>query len=419
MARVINVSNVKDLVQSQTKQYVADATGSYAHFLETAPTFVTYYSRNYLASTEDPHLEAYNQIVGTESPNKFTKIENFPVYGLEIADFGSDLTDVGWRSNVETSCIILPNSITPNTEDQILLEYDTKKWLFTVTTSSSDNMNKAKFYKLTLKLDNQTHEEIEKQVVKELGVDYSLIGTKRNFLIELSLLEQLDELRSKYDKLLADYRSRYYSDRGMVFFDDLCIDQYLNYFIWNNDLQVPFLNYRNTTTINRDIQNHIDLDIYDDSLFGKLELRNTDFSKVTTNVGQAEFDKREGYMSFLYFLRTKYHLVEYGEEHDFALTSLGKFLSYYNRLSNDLLNEARGDKDVKDLPKVDRLLARFLDTIKDTSSDFTKSKELLEDILSTRISLDKSNSSIYERNAYYDIPLVLFFMKQTFNKLTK
>ena len=405
MARITNVTSAKEMVERQVRGYIDDATSTYAHFLESAPYFVTYYSRNFSESGEDVSLEAYNAITGIESPNHYTKIENFPIYGLDTADFGSDSTEIGWRANVETQCIILPNSITPNTHDMVLIELHSKKYLFTVTTSSSDNMNKSKFYRLTLKLDGQKVEDAEKAVTKVKGVDYELIGTKRNFVIEVSLLDKLNKLRERYDMILERYRHHYYSERAMVFFDKVCIDQYLNFFIWNNDLQIPFYDYRASTAINPNIRDYVDLFTYDKTIFGYLEDEQpmTSESRMFGNNGKLVHER--SHYDYLYFLKTKFELVEYAEDGELFRTGL--INRHFREAQSTSLDES---------PFI-KLLVKVLRSFE---GGLSKEEQIaiLDEVLSYQPDFRTPSSKLYKESSYYEVALLLYTMKFIFNKLT-
>ncbi|MBE0344249.1 hypothetical protein E4V51_31150, partial [Paenibacillus sp. 28ISP30-2] len=165
MGRIVKkVTPVAEMINNNINQFVQSSTEDYAVFQDKAPVFVTYYSRHAYASTFDKNFEAHNEVVGQESPNKFNKIENLPVYDLEISDFTQDETATGRISEVNSSSVILQDTVIPMDEEQILLVHQSKKYLFTVTNITPDNYNNKKYYKFYIKLSSYTVDNIERQV---------------------------------------------------------------------------------------------------------------------------------------------------------------------------------------------------------------------------------------------------------------
>ena len=269
MGRIAQVLPTTEIVKNNINTYITDSTNNYPNFLDEAPVFVTYYSRSHFESTFDPSLEHYNEIAGEESPNKFHKIENFPIYSLDTSDFGKTLNEDGWSGEVSSSCIVLPNTITPKPDDLIEIEIHSTKYLFQVINGSSDNYGNAKFYKLEIRISQYRKEEADRQVTDEFEVNFDLIGKYDNIIVKKSLNKYLDSIRDKYDRLLKVYNelffdkfANYYREPFLKF-----IDQNLNKFIVENELNKPFIEYRNSTIVSTSLNKYINIREYNESIF--------------------------------------------------------------------------------------------------------------------------------------------------------
>ena len=126
MARIKSVVSVEEMVHNTVETFVKDATVMYPNFLETAPLFVTYYSISSYQSTFDESFENYNEVAGEESPNKFHRIQGFPLYSIDLSDFSLNQSDDGWSSEVQSSAIVLPDTTIPLPDDLFEIEFNSK-----------------------------------------------------------------------------------------------------------------------------------------------------------------------------------------------------------------------------------------------------------------------------------------------------
>lgn len=307
-------ATTQTIVERQVDQFITDSTVNYAIFNKGAPTFVTYYSKMFYESDHDRQFEAYNESVGTESPIRYNRIENFPVWGMETSDFGSDESEIGYQGNVTTTFLILPNTITPNTDDQVEISISSKKYLFTVVSSESDNMNHSKYYKITAKLSHKTVENVQEQIDKKSEVDYGLLLEKRNAIKSKDHASTIRKLRTIYDGVLATYSDRFYNSKSMVFSNDLVLDQYLNHFITRNGLNQSFEKYRSNLLISKSINEYIKPNIYEGTIFDLLERDNLSIERLSkckaSAVPYIDDDRNKAY-NFNFFLPSKYTFITY------------------------------------------------------------------------------------------------------------
>jgi len=82
--------------------------------LQGTPIFVTYYNKNVSASEQDQPLETVKDLLGYESPIKYNKINDFPLYLASESNPTIDI-DEAFGLNTESTgeAVILPNTIKP------------------------------------------------------------------------------------------------------------------------------------------------------------------------------------------------------------------------------------------------------------------------------------------------------------------
>ena len=76
MARFIDTPNERTLVNKYVDSYM-NGVNQYAKYIDSTPSFATYYSRDVDRSTENPGLGQVKEIVGMESPLRYNKIKNY------------------------------------------------------------------------------------------------------------------------------------------------------------------------------------------------------------------------------------------------------------------------------------------------------------------------------------------------------
>lgn len=236
------ISN-KDIVKNNIKEFL-DSSNTYSKYLEGSPTFVTYYNYNRVDSTTDAGLENVIEIVGAESPSKYRKIVDMPVYGINQNPPNIENGEFGLTSNIENECIILPNTIKPYVNDFFEVAYDSTKLLFQINEVQIDKMNTGvQFYKCTFIISNKNINTIEEQVPSgdTFEILYENIGTELNSVIQTDKFRILDNIDNIQHKLVQFYDSYFRHKRFNVLYfkEDYIInsiDPYVHEFIKNENL---------------------------------------------------------------------------------------------------------------------------------------------------------------------------------------
>lgn len=414
MGKITNILSAEEIVTNSINTYIKDSTETYPNFLESAPFFVTYYSRSAYQSTFDVSLENYNEVVGEESPNKFHKVEKLPVYSLDTSDFSQEMGDEGWKGEISSSCIILPNTVVPKPDDLIEIEIHSKKYLFQVTNGTSDNYGNTKFYKINFRISNYTSDEANRQITEEFEVDFELIGKAQNVLIKKKYVSALTEIENTYDSFLKAFIHQYFnkSSQSFILSEMGIIDQYLNYFIDDNNLNKPYLEFRNSCIISPLIKQYLHMGSYKKTFY---TLISEDKIKAFDELRMFVFPefRRNTQYKFTYFLKNKYNFVFYDK---LQASSLGiSNLPIVRKAPEDILLE--DDRNLIFIQKYIELIS---------ASNSENSHKRLDEIIQLLPTLSitytdfnielEDNVTIFN---YYSIPLILFSLKKLHSLITE
>jgi hypothetical protein len=230
--------NEKKMVESNIFQYEEKLKSPMARFLDTTPTFVTYYHINADETTTDAGYKDVASIVGFRSPIKFKKIENFPMYGIEQIVLQLQDQDQGLDTEYSNDAIILPNTIKPLENDFFMIPYLHDVYLFRITEISYDNIMPDNFYKVNFQLEYLEQEKvdaIEKQANESYTCILDNIGTENKCIIETDTMTKIKVIEEMYSDMANTYMTLFYDERHNCLIGDLgagtrLYDPYMNEF---------------------------------------------------------------------------------------------------------------------------------------------------------------------------------------------
>ena len=237
MGQVITSAEMRNVVDSNLKSYIAQTTTSYARLFGKTPSFVTYYTYDPYHSMVDVNLGGAIQIVGQESSIRFNLINDFPLYGVTEADVTAAYEETQGivQNGVRGEAFILPGTIQPNENDLFIIDYLESKLVFRVVTCSPDRVEGKAFYKVEYILEPYDWHQLQRQTTKNYTFELSTMGTGANPIIEQDtqiLLREMDVLvefhaetywRAFYDRssgtvLLRNGFSKAVHDRSVALF---------------------------------------------------------------------------------------------------------------------------------------------------------------------------------------------------------
>lgn len=261
-------------------------------FIEGHETFTTYYSKNQKASTNDIGLGATTEIIGCESPIKYNRIENFPLYNFNELQLQYEFDDeMGLDNSIDGEAIILPGTIKPLVDDFFSVSYLNKKYLFRINNVEGSSLGSKFFYKIDYSLTGSNINYLEERQVEErYEVVYDNIGTKNKSIIEESLHGYLVKIDEKIDELKKAYVKHFYNKNMNLFIlNDEIYDNYLHEFIAQNNLFIK----QKTFLENILVKPVLYLDqLYENTVFGCLEEDNKEiFSEMFTGLASLPVSK--------------------------------------------------------------------------------------------------------------------------------
>ena len=230
----------KRMVEDNIFKYEDRLKSPVSRFIETTPTFVTYYHVNPDISTVDEGYKDVHSILGSHSPIRYNKIESFPLYGIDQIVLQLQEMDQGLDTTYEGDAVIVPGSIKPLQNDFFVIPYLKEPYLFRVTEINYDTIMPDNYYKIgfTLEyLEIEKIESIENQVSEKYTCILENIGTENTCVIELESKDTLDAIDEMYDDMASTYRSIFYNDRHNCFLGEMGSGLYLY-----DPLQTQFIN---------------------------------------------------------------------------------------------------------------------------------------------------------------------------------
>lgn len=248
MGNLLNIEKSK-YITSQIEYHHKIKLGQYSKFLNKNLVYCTYLSKNTTMTRLDTGTGGIQKEIGRDSPLRFNKILNFPLFNLpemipelevdEVtgADIQLELNDV----------VILPNTVHPTPSDYIIIDFPgRKKCLFRINSVGYNSIETKDFYRTSMDvyMIANTIEEIlnavEPQVVETYQTIYENIGTQDKCIIRLDDYNKAAELDLIMEELRTFYKSEYY-------------DISTNSFVLHNNIDSPgywFYDYLTSKFIN-------------------------------------------------------------------------------------------------------------------------------------------------------------------------
>jgi hypothetical protein len=239
MGRLVNE---EQLIKNNVDKFIDRSSSEYTRFLESTPTFVTYYHRDKFGSTYDRGLENVEKDIGKDSPNKFNRIEKFPLYGIDGLSLNLSREDFGMDTQYDGDATIIPNTVNPYPDDFFTIDYIGAIYLFKITNVVNDAIKSKPFFKVnfefTRKLDDVR--DIEEQISNEYMLIFNNIGTDNQPVIKKDDFIVLDYIDQLYEKLYKVFIRNFFNAKlNVVSFEAngyKLYNRHLNKFIMESNL---------------------------------------------------------------------------------------------------------------------------------------------------------------------------------------
>jgi hypothetical protein len=232
--------------------------------LDSTPTFVTYYSIDNGETTADDGYKDVHAYIGSRSPIRFNKINNFPIYNIDQIVLQLQDNDQGLDSSYEGEATIVAGTIKPNHNDYFKIPTLHGYFLFRVTDFAYDTLLPDNYYKIMYKLeynDIDMYNSIDDQVLVDNQCILENIGTDEKCIIESAELTDIAEIENMYRRMCVFYKGLFYNERHNVFLGP----KDANYFYYD-PLQAVFVNKHSLFNSRNDYKVLILTDQYADNL---------------------------------------------------------------------------------------------------------------------------------------------------------
>lgn len=251
------VNTIDSLVSATTDKI----KNPYYKFSDKKPTKVTYYSQNVEKSTLDEASGLYGSHIGTDSPFKFNKINNFLLYGLAKINVDYDVGEFGTESApISGDCIILPNTITPRPGDFFSIPYIKEAILFKVNSVNYDTLDTgANIYSIEYALEKvDAIEQIEEKVERSFNFVVDNIGTDFKAIIQDCDFNIIEQIEALVENLIVKFSDIFYDPRLQTFIFNhdgwLMYDPFLIEFFKRNNVMTfgdEYIHITHATSTNR------------------------------------------------------------------------------------------------------------------------------------------------------------------------
>lgn len=270
------------------------------------PVLVTYYNLDTNISTTELGSGTYDKRLGDNSPLRFNKILDFPVYGLKEIIPSKDQLDGGLVDiTVDNSeVIILPNSIKPNPLDHFVYHFlDGRSITFRVVDIEYSSIKSNNYYKLSISLadinDDSTEDNLEDQTIKTYKTCLNIIGTNERCIVEDTIFETIESIEKIRKELIQIYLDTFYEKKynALVFRGHSggypLFDPYLTKFVIKNNVldksysgdYIVLVDYDMRYEVNKDYNKSIYhyLETRDNNRMKRLSIMPAQFSTYDTN----------------------------------------------------------------------------------------------------------------------------------------
>ena len=401
----------KLLVNNNIFKYEDKLNSAFTRFLETTPTYVTYYNINTIESTVDLGFSNVDKILGAQSPLRYSEVKNLPIYGMEQIQLDIDEAEEGLTSSYDGELIIPPDTITPYPDDFFILEHKGMDFLFRVTGVNYDTIKSNNFYKISFTIKYVSPEDsvkILEQVTEKYTCIVDNIGTEDKCIIEDGVYRLLQRMQYLYNDIAERYKLFYYykkynvimyydNDAGMGIYD-----RYVNMFIQKHGLLYDKESHRTVYLNNEDDTCCFALE-YDNSLFRTFESR----KKI----------KRYPYNNFkIQEVKYLYSVFRYFNAKVYSVRYKGGTAEYFPKQIIDcMVKGSIPDKTTEnafDYDEADRLIVKYMNDQIDSihNIDFDSLEEFTF-FSPTWTNMIKVPLLLYVMKGYYK----LFIKKQLFN----
>lgn len=209
----MNVLNIENLIQTQSQKHRERLLSQFSRFTDSAPSFPLYFSIDGVNSSTELGTRDIMSYVGDDSPVKFKKINNTPIFALNPITANIIFDEVaGGYTEYEDQGLMLNSVLRPLPGDHFILPEFNPEVIFAITEVSIRLIRGEDHYAITYSVVPASRIlDIEKQVVETYETIFRNIGTEDKVLIRTSDHEKLNNYIDVYGRIVERYTDENYN----------------------------------------------------------------------------------------------------------------------------------------------------------------------------------------------------------------
>ena len=410
----MKILNVQEYRKDQYDSYRKRRTSQFIKFLDKNVDFVTYFSINKAESTYSIENHSVDSYIGNDSPVKYNKINNLPVYGFPVISNENDFDlENGGLSNdsYEGELIFLPEIIEPSEGDAFILDIFNRNILFMINSVNQTVLKSKPHYIVRFHACVPDYlPKLYKQVVGEYNAIFDNIGTQDKVIISNNEYDLKEQYKDIYRDFYDYYKNAFFKNRLTLF--ELTLDQttdtghtihYIDKFLqkFMEDNRIIITDSLLRTNLVMDYNNLFDgndFRTYKKSLYWAIT--NRDISNIPDKVNFINIEKINSPFTVTYATNSNWYFTS----EDYCTKSQNSFGVDFN---------------------IEEIIKRYLsrDTSIDGNKPYTRVLSMITNYMYGNVILpgyfEGIIGEINEIEEYELIPVIMYIIREQINGLTK
>ena len=217
----MRIMDVQKFIGEQYRDNERRRISQYTRFLDKHVDFFTYFSINKVLSTTSIGNFAVDSYIGRDSPVRYNRINNFPLYGFPLFTDENSYGEDGAGLNMDDyggEVIMLPEIIEPSEGDCFILDiYDTNRF-FIVTEVRQVALKGKSHYILSFISGIPDYlPQLKRQVVDVYNAIFDNIGTEDRVVISNKDYQLKANYESTYKSMYTYYIHKFFNKRKTLF----------------------------------------------------------------------------------------------------------------------------------------------------------------------------------------------------------
>lgn len=212
--------NEKSLVENNIFKYEDRLSSPAVKYIDKPPVYVTWYHLDAAATTVDNGYGDVEDILSPNSPIRFKKIENFPVYGLEPIQLQLQEEDQGFDTSYEGELTLPPDTIKPLPDSMFVIPHVKGIFIFRVKEIMYDTIIANNYYRASFfleSMDAAAYDSLERQVVGNYSCAAENIGSDQKVIISSDDYKSIAEVDALYTDMIHLYSAIFYDRKYNMF----------------------------------------------------------------------------------------------------------------------------------------------------------------------------------------------------------